>query len=607
MVSKTNSNRHQRAKPLPTWASLFIAMVATLQLPTPIAALEERRVLVEFFEATNGAQWLNKENWGSDAPICSWHGISCLGGTKTSDSEVDTIQLPENNIAGALPPSLYSLPLLRFLDLEGNPLTNAGFAGFQEAAATEGVSLSPLETLALNGCNLRDITGIEHAPTTLRDLRLADNNLKGDFPEAIFQVTSLRRLFLDQNQITGTIPSSVGNMQNLIDFHAIGVPFKGQIPSEFGTLNRMVTLVLRDNDFAGTIPTELNNMVNLEILSIGRSPEAGQGQLSGPLPAFAQLPYLELLDFSLNKLNGTIPRDFFLNNQRTDDLVIVRLDGNQLTGTIPKQLGWIDSMDLGLTGNLLVGPIPQEICEKKQWMTGLVEQFGCDAILCPAGTSAEEGKQTLTAECQPCDGDATPYLGQSGCGVGGASSSSQQPWHVLPALYVALQGQSWSTRDGWSAIDTVLNNKKLLDLQATDLDYCGFFGVTCSASGDLEKIELSDNSLYGVIPSSVFASSSLKVFDVSSNRVSMDQEAFETISDTNSLQKLILSHTDVNTLSGLKGVTSMEFLYLDGISFESTLPADLFTLTNLQVLEAPNSQLRGGIPTRIGTLHKLKR
>lgn len=586
--------------------SLLVAALAMACVPTAVVALEERRILVEFFEATNGQQWLNKESWGSDAPICSWHGISCLDGTNTGDSEVDTIQLPDNNIAGAIPPSLYSLPLLRFLDVQGNPLTNAGFAGFQQASAAEGVSLSPLETLALAGCNLQDVEGLEYAPTSLRELRLTDNNLKGDFPSAIFQLTNLRRLFLDQNGITGSIPTNIGNMQNLIDFHAVGVPLQGQLPSEFGVLTKIVTLVLRDNDFEGTLPTELNNMVNLEILSIGRSPEAGQGKLAGPLLSFANLPYLELLDFSLNKLEGTIPRDFILNNQRTDDLVIIRLDGNELTGTIPKQLGWIDAMDLGLSGNKLVGPIPEELCDKKQWMTGLVEQFACNAILCPVGTAAEEGRQTLTDACQPCDG--AQYLGQTGCGVGGApASSSQEPWHVLPEFYTALQGQSWDNRDGWSTIDAVLNNKKLEDLQSSDLNFCSFSGVTCTSSGDIEKIELPDNNLYGVVPSSIFTLNSMKVFDVSSNKVSMDKEAFEKISASDSLQKLILSHTDVNTLQGLKDAASLEQLYLDGVSFESSIPDTLYSLTGLQVLEAPNSQLSGGISTQIGALKNLKR
>lgn len=590
------------------WMWLYCLMGALLVFPSPATATDERRILVEFFQGTNGAQWLKKDNWATDSPICSWHGISCLGGTTSGDSQVDTIQLPDNNIAGAIPASLYSMPLLRFLDVAGNPITNAGLEGFQQAAEGTGVSVSPLETLALNRCNLRDINGIGHAPSSLRDLRLAENNLVGSFPEEIFQVTNLRRLFLDQNGITGTIPTLIGKMDLLIDFHAIGVPFQGLIPSELGMLTRLVTMVLRDNEFVGTIPTELNNMVNLEILSIGRSPEAGQGNLGGPLPSFSTLPFLELLDLSLNKLNGTVPRDFFLGNQRTDDLVIVRLDRNELTGTVPKQLSWIDSMDLGLTGNKLEGPIPQDICEKKQWMTGLVEQFQCDAILCPPGTFSQEGKHTLTADCQPCDGAASssPYLGQTSCG-GSETTVGSTPWTILPQFYLALQGQSWSNRDGWSVIDTLLVNKKLSELKSTDLDICSFYGVTCTDSGEVLKVELPDNRLYGIIPSSIFDLPSMTIFDVSSNRVSMDQESFEKIAEARVITSLVLSHTDVNSLVGIKNADSIEKLYLEGISLESAIPEDIFTLVSLRVLDCPNSKLQGPLPAKIGKLRKLER
>lgn len=463
-----------------SWLPILLAMAV---FPATSSAFDERAILLEFFNTTGGDQWLKKDNWGSAQPICSWHGVSCVGGSLTGTSQVDSLQLPENNIANSIPGNLYSMPLLRFLNLEGNPLTNAGFDGFTEA--TTGSGDSPLETLALNGCNLRDVSGIGNAPPSLQDLRLSDNNLRGDFPEEIFKLTNLRRLFLDQNGFSGTIPRTVGNMGALIDFHAIGVPFRGQIPSEFGKLDRLVTLILRDNEFTGTIPSELNNMVNLEILSIGRSPEAGQGKLGGPLPSFSQLPYLELLDLSLNNLNGTIPRDLFLENQRTDDLgIMVRLDGNELTGTLPKQLAWIDSMDLSLTDNKIVGPIPQDLCQKNQWMTGLVEQFSCDAILCPAGTHSEDGKQTLQSSCQPCSGAgaSSPYLGQTSC-LG--RQQELGAWRILPEFYQALQGQSWINRDGWSTIDTVLQNKKLSDIDKSDLDYCNFYGVTCSSSGEV--------------------------------------------------------------------------------------------------------------------------
>lgn len=591
------------------WSLLFMILMSCFQITL---ATDERRILLEFFTATKGEQWLINTGWGTNDPICSWHGISCIGGSDTGDSEVDSLQLPENNIAGSIPGSLYSMPLLRFLDLEGNPITNAGFKGFR--LAKTGTGISPLETVALNSCSLRDIIGIGDAPSSLRDLRLAKNHLIGTFPTELFQLTKLRRLFLDQNSITGTLPTNIGKMEMLIDFHAIGVPFQGTIPTEFGLLNRMVTLVLRDNNFVGTIPNELGNMLNLEILSIGHSPEMGQGDITGPLPSFANLPYLELLDLSLNKLNGTIPRDFLFGNQRTEDLVIVRLEGNQLSGTIPKQLAWIETMDLGLGGNLFEGPIPEELCEKKKWMTGLVEQFSCNAILCPAGTYNKEGRQTATDICEPCTtSSSTNLVGQTTCRSSSSSSSQQgftntnmEPWKIVAEFYVAMQGP-WDNTLGWSTIDTLLKNKKLEDLKATDFDYCTFYGITCSSTGDILKIELHYNRLYGVVPESLFTLSTMTTLDLSSNRISIDDSGWETIATTNSLTSLRLSHTDINSLAGISGATSLQELHLDGLSFETSLPSDLFTLTNLQVLEIGNSHLRQSIPTAIGQLTKLTR
>lgn len=589
---------------LSTSRTTVLLAVASILL-TRTSAFDERAILTEFFQATNGNQWLKKNNWGTDEPICSWQGVSCVGGSQTEDSEVDSVQLPSANIAGAIPPSLYSLPLLRFLDLEDNPLTEAGFEGFALAASSTGAS--PLETLALNGCNLRYVTGIENAPSSLRDLRLADNNLRGSFPDEILPLTNLRRFFLDQNGITGSLPTEIGNMKALVDFHAIAVPLQGHIPSELGLLSQMVTLVLRDNEFTGSLPSELENLANLEILSIGRSPEAGQGKLTGPLLSFSKLPYLELLDLSLNRLTGSIPSDFLLGNERTDELVIVRLDGNNLSGSLPKQLGWIDSIDLHLTDNQIVGPIPNELCNKKQWMTGLVEQFSCDAILCPAGTYSGQGRHTLTSECVPCSGSGASsiYLGQTKC----ADSSAQAtgPWMALPEFYQALQGQSWTNRQGWSTIDTVLKNKKLTDINPDDLDYCSFYGVTCSSSGEVTGLSLSDNRLYGVIPPSIFTLSTMTNFDVSANRVSMDEAAFSTISDTNSLVKLSLSHTDITSFNGLRGIGSLQELYANGLSSDTELPQEIFALTNLQVFDCPNSAIKGSIPTLIGNLKNLRR
>ena len=51
---------------------------------TPVsAASQDRAVLVEFYNATNGANWDNNTNWNSSAPLNQWHGVSTNNGRVT--------------------------------------------------------------------------------------------------------------------------------------------------------------------------------------------------------------------------------------------------------------------------------------------------------------------------------------------------------------------------------------------------------------------------------------------------------------------------------------------------------------------------------------------
>ena len=66
----------------------------------------QRQSLVRLYEATNGDNWLNNDNWLVGEPcVNNWYGIECdnyiLGG-----EGVTFIQLQRNNLSGTLPESL---------------------------------------------------------------------------------------------------------------------------------------------------------------------------------------------------------------------------------------------------------------------------------------------------------------------------------------------------------------------------------------------------------------------------------------------------------------------------------------------------------------------
>ena len=64
----------------------------------------DRDVLVALYQATEGVNWLKSDNWLTDAPIDTWHGVT------TDDSgRVIGLDLSENGLRGTIPSELGKL------------------------------------------------------------------------------------------------------------------------------------------------------------------------------------------------------------------------------------------------------------------------------------------------------------------------------------------------------------------------------------------------------------------------------------------------------------------------------------------------------------------
>ena len=103
--------------------------------------------------------------------------------------------------------------------------------------------------------------------TELRHLSLSGNRLSGELPVELGRLTKLNNLYLNGNRrLTGEIPEQLGNLSNLrrVDFDLNQLT--GQIPPELGGLSNLEFLRLSDNRFTGSVPPELGNLVNLRHL-----------------------------------------------------------------------------------------------------------------------------------------------------------------------------------------------------------------------------------------------------------------------------------------------------------------------------------------------------
>ncbi len=171
---------------------------------SPEAAAEfsvDREALIALYESTDGANWLNNDNWLSDAPIGEWFGVGTDG-----DGRVVELGLGETGLSGAIPPEIGDFAHLEFLALFGNQLSGE--------IPPELGDLSNLTALGLMG-----------------------NQLSGAIPPELGGLSKLSELDLSENQLSGAVPAEIGNLANLEFLELWTNQLSGAIPPEIGNLS----------------------------------------------------------------------------------------------------------------------------------------------------------------------------------------------------------------------------------------------------------------------------------------------------------------------------------------------------------------------------------
>ena len=228
----------------------------------------DRAALVALYNATDGPNWVNNENWLTDAPLHEWFGVD------TDDSaRVIELNLHRNEMSGPIPPEIGNLSNLQRLSLSENQLTGP--------IPPEIGNLSNLQGLWSHGNQLTGPIPPEIGNlSTLYWLALNSNQLTGPIPPEIGGLSRLLNLTLSYNDLTDALPHELGNLSNLFLLRLNGNQLTGSIPSELGNLSNLQTLVLSSNQLTGPIPPELGNLSNLEDLAVN-----GNVHLEGTLPS----------------------------------------------------------------------------------------------------------------------------------------------------------------------------------------------------------------------------------------------------------------------------------------------------------------------------------
>jgi Leucine-rich repeat (LRR) protein len=316
------------------WFAFFASIQQSLHAQS---RLQDSLVLVDFYHATNGANWTDRTNWLTTNPIEQWFGIT------TNQGRVEKIEFVANQLTGTLPASLGNLSQLTRLYLYSNQITG-----------TIPTSLGNLTKLTELMLAQNQFTG--RIPTTLGNLthlnrlHLEFNQLTGTIPATLGNLTALTHLYLDNNQLTGIIPSTLGNLTTLETLSLQINQLTGSIPASLGRLSNLRLLILQQNQLTGNIPDSLGGMSNIRWLWLHGN------QLTGNIPhTLGRCQYLSDLNLTVNQLTGTIPDSL----GRLSNLVRLNLGSNQLKGRIPDSLGNARKLAwLSIDRNQLTGKVP---------------------------------------------------------------------------------------------------------------------------------------------------------------------------------------------------------------------------------------------------------
>ncbi|RID57868.1 hypothetical protein BRARA_F01214 [Brassica rapa] len=177
-------------------------------------------------------------------------------------------------------------------------------------------------------------------------LRAGFNNISGEIPVEIYNLSELEELFLPANHLTGKIDNSITRLKKLTLLELYFNHLEGEIPKDIGHLSSLQSLQLHVNNITGTVPLSLTNCTKLVKLNLRIN------RLIGNLTEleFSQLQRLKILDLGNNSFTGDVPEKVF----SCKSLTAIRFAGNKLTGQIPPQVKELESLTfLAFSDNIL--------------------------------------------------------------------------------------------------------------------------------------------------------------------------------------------------------------------------------------------------------------
>lgn len=448
------------------------------------------------------------------------------------------LSLAHNRFSGQIPPELGHLcGTLQELDLSGNSLSGELPSTFTSCSSLLALNLGD------NKLSGHFLTGVVSSLPSLRFLYVPFNNITGSVPLALTNCTRLQVIDLSSNGFTGNIPSGFCSSKNPSILEKILLPnnfLSGSVPLELGHCKNLKTIDLSFNSLSGPIPLEIWTLPNLSDLIMWAN------NLTGGIPEgiCTNGGNLQTLILNNNLINGIIPRSI----ANCTNMIWISLSSNRLSGEIPAGVGNLRKLAiLQMGNNSLSGQIPPELgkCQSLIWL--------------------DLNSNELTGSIPP------ELANQAGLVLPGIVSGKQFAF-VRNEGGTACRGAGGLVEFEGIRAERLENLPMVHSCPSTRI-YSGWTVYTFPGNGTMIYLDLSYNSLSGIIPKNFGSMNYLQVLNLGHNW---------------------LTGNIPDSFGGLKAIGVLD---LSHNNLQGFVPGTLGTLSFLSDLDVSNNNLTGPIPS----------
>lgn len=420
---------------------------------------EQRATLISLFEATDGENWTNKSGWLDLATSeCEWYGVTC------TDGDVVGLNLSSNQLSGDVPSSIYELPTIANINLNGNTLTGV-------------------------------VTGTESACTDLDVVQFGDvingslSNVSDCFIESTGRLTDRVAVSTPTNAIINLTLNASG-FQPLVGLSEMGAtpetfigPFLGVrgIPSSSFVAAQLIVPAGDYIAFVSSLNADVDSPpTGSYTLTLAEFAEPQVGCIGSTI-IFVEGPGAET---AIDASDCVLPSREDLDASETPryfDRYSFDLDADEVASfTIETDFDyrlehWVS---VGSAAPIMQGVVKNVAAGQNRVYRVDSEVLSTHMMIVVAINPGEAGNYALWVD---------DYF--------------EDQYDALYSLYSATNGENWTDNTGW------------LGDEGTE---CSWFGIACD-DGIVTQIVLSENNLVGTIPSDLHRLVDLTTLDLSDN------------------------------------------------------------------------------------------